>query len=777
MFDEKILIKALQSRNVNIAMWGAFRLIQDNPANIEDYFPYFLDSPFEDIQETVISKIAELNSEKYIPNLIKIFREEEGRLKFAAALTLSQFPNDFSKTLIEKWFIQVIHNSTSTSLEFEAAIYSFLKINQSKNFDVVLEKLSLVQDDSLKSSLMISDLLQYCETKDDFEKVLNRYFIIRDKHSDADLTQKLIDLFGKTELIEWLVQNVSKGYSISSIYMQCYSLLGFAPNQNDLNYWKSIDDSFAVDDKLQRFTLKDSNLLVSNIVNWIEQLTNIQTDSKQNHLNLKYILTGYLKNRSKLANTVPKILELDLFFLLSTPLIIVLNRCIERWVIQPGENLENIAKYYHSSLLLSTHREKILKLFFPNPPQWTAEQVQITPEASVPDLSANRNEILWQFNRSELLGYDISWHSIFPNPNYSENLAHGLFLIYYYNFNYYVQKQDLVAVDYALQMFNNYPKIDKDAVFHIVNKHFDYLSLHHSELLYQIIESLPDTRYIPKMFQKYKKEEYEIASRIGIICEIFDHEIPEAIKKDLDFVSNSENWSLNQRVRLSCKKCSNTYRYSIQEIFVDEAVVLKSVQIDESAIWIADHYQCKNCGASLPFILDNLQLEEISLQSRVERIIKTPVSSRNNRYRYKINLIDFPRYKGKMYNPDSFDQLISDFEQKRSMEENDLKALYIKQILLFRSMQDWEKCKRVLDKFEPPLDFRAEWLFLQGLSCYKLKNLAESRIHFSNIIKEFGEVTNEQADISFLEQARYFCKNLDSEKSKRKRFKVIGGGK
>ena len=102
MFDEKILIKALQSRNVNIAMWGAFRLIQDNPANIEDYFPYFLDSPFEDIQETVISKIAELNSEKYIPNLIKIFREEEGRLKFAAALTLSQFPNDFSKTLIEK---------------------------------------------------------------------------------------------------------------------------------------------------------------------------------------------------------------------------------------------------------------------------------------------------------------------------------------------------------------------------------------------------------------------------------------------------------------------------------------------------------------------------------------------------------------------------------------------------------------------------------------------------------------------------------------------------
>jgi len=130
-----------------------------------------------------------------------------------------------------------------------------------------------------------------------------------------------------------------------------------------------------------------------------------------------------------------------------------------------------------------------------------------------------------------------------------------------------------------------------------------------------------------------------------------------------------------------------------------------------------------------------------------------------------------------MYNPDSFDQLISEFEQEGTITESDLKALYIKQILLFRNMQSWENCKKVLDKFEPPLDFRAEWLFLQGLSCYKLKNLAESRIHFSSIIKEFGDVTNEQSESSFLEQARYFCKNLDSKKSKRKRFKVIGGGK
>jgi hypothetical protein len=777
MFDEKILINALQSQNVNIAMWGAFRLMQDNPANIEDFFPYLLESPFEDIQETVISKIAELNTEKYIPNLIKIFREEEGRLKFAAALTLSQFPNDFSKTLIEKWFLQTVHNSTSTSLEFEAAIYSFLKVNKQKHFDIVFNKLDLVQADSLKSSLMISDLLQYCETEDDFEKILDSYFIIRDNHSDADLTRKLIDIFGKVELIEWLIQNVSKGYSINSIYQQCYSLLGFAPNQNDLTYWKYINDSFFVDDKLQRFSLKDANLLVSNLVKWLEQLTEIQIDLEPNQLHLKYILLGYLRNQAKIALTIPKILELDLFFLLSIPLIIVLNQCIDRWVKLPAENLEHIARYYHSSLLLTTHREKILSLFFPNPPQWTAKQVQISSEAPVQKLPANRNDILWQFNRAELLGSDISWHSIFPNPNYSKNLAHGLFLIYYHNFDYYIQNQDLVAIDYALQMFNSYTYIDKDDVFRIISNHFDYLSLHHSELLYQIIESLPDTRYIALMFQKFKREEYEIASRIAVICEIFDEVIPETIKKDLEFVSNSDNWRLNQRIRLSCQKCNNTYRYSVQEIFVDEAAVLKSAQIDESAIWIMDLYQCKNCDAPLPFILDNLQLEEISVQSRVERIIKTPVSSQNNRYRYKINLIDFPRYNGKMYNPDSFNQLVLNFEKDSVSNEEVLKNLYIKQILLYRNMQDWEKCKQVLDKLKPPLDFRAEWLFLQGLSCFKLKNLAESRIHFSTIIREFENFKDEHSEPSFLEQARYFCKILDSEKSKRKRFKVIGGGK
>ena len=118
--------------------------------------------------------------------------------------------------------------------------------------------------------------------------------------------------------------------------------------------------------------------------------------------------------------------------------------------------------------------------------------------------------------------------------------------------------------------------------------------------------------------------------------------VMKQIKKDLEFVSNSDNWRLNQRIRLSCQKCNNTYRYSVQEIFVDEAAVLKSAQIDESAIWIMDLYQCKNCDAPLPFILDNLQLEEISVQSRVERIIKTPVSSQNNRYRYYTKLFHQP---------------------------------------------------------------------------------------------------------------------------------------
>lgn len=775
MFDEKILIRALRSQNVNIAMWGAFRLVLDNPAKIEEYFPYFLDSPFEDIQETAISKIAELNSEKYIPNLIKIFREEEGRLKFAAALTLSQFPNDFSKTLIRNWFFQTIHNSTSTSLEFEAAIYSFLKINKQKHFDIVLDKLNFVQTDSLKSSLMISDLLQYCETEAEFEKILDNYFIIRDKHSDADLTQKLIDIFSKTELIEWLIQNVSKGYSINSIYQQCYSLMGFAPNQNDLTYWKCISDSFFIDDSLQRFSVKDADLLVSNLLKWLEQLTEIQFDQDPKQLHLRYILLGYLRNHAKIGLAIPRIQELDLFFLLSIPLIIVLNQCIDKWVKLPVENLEHIARYYHSSLLLTDHREKIIGLFFPNPPQWTADQVKISPDTSVPELSANRNDILWQFNRAELLGSDISWHSIFPNPNYSSNLVQGLFLIYYHNFDYYIQKQDVVAIDYALQMFNSYTDVDKDDVFQIINHHFDYLSQHHSELLYQIIESIPDTRYIALMLQKYKQEEYEIASRIAIICEIFDELVPEVLKKDLEVVSNSDNWRLNQRIRLSCHKCNNTYRYSVQEIFVDESAVLKSAQIDKSAIWIKDHYQCKNCDAPLPFILDNLQLEEISVQSRVERIIKTPVRSQNNRYRYKINLIDFPRYKGKMYNPDSFNLLVLNIEKGSAIKTDDLNNLYIKQVLLYRNMQDWEQCKQVLDKLKPPLDFRAEWLFLQGLSCFKLKNLAESRIHFSTILKEFEGSEDDQTEASFLEQARYFCKILDSEKSKRKRFKVIGG--
>ena len=770
IFNLECLKKALLSKYEIIAVWGAYQILRLDNQVIRSCLGDFIYSPFIDIQDAGLSKIAEIRADEFIPEIIKIFRESEGQVKYSAALVLSKFPNDFSKSLIQRWYERLSNSDQSTQVEFDVSIYAYLKIDHQKNFQHVVKDLIQSQHDSIKSSVLFLNLMSFCESEAEFSTILDQYFILRDINSDAELTFQLVDHFGQMELKNWWGENLLRGYSISSIYEQCYILLGFTENLTDRQYWLELEEAFGESERTRPGIPKDHERFLSVLEKWVEHL--LQNTHHQSKL--RWVVHAFNRNRDHFPKTIPKIIELETLFLLTVPLLINLEDAVSRWLRKPAAYVEKIAHYYHSSLLIKEYREEILEMFFPILPDWRPEQLKIKHDYSPLSQEETKNEILWMFLRGELLGYDIPWPSIFPNSDYSKHLGQGLSRVFFYNFDYYVRKEDRVAIDYGLKLFQMYPT---KAVIQLIRENFGFLVQKHTETLYQTIEYNPDPVFIDLLLQKYEPGEFEVARLIFIICEIFEHPIPDTILKDLETLNPNDLQlsGIKKSVRLHCKICNNTFQYPVDTIYVDEGAILRMNRLSADSVWVPQTFKCKKCHSALPFILDESQLNEFSLQSRVDRILKTTPQIKGQQFGLKIVLIDFPRFEGVTYSPDYFNNLVHKFEQKDGVESETLQVLLMKQAKLYKTMHAWESCLKILLKIQETEENKEELTFLKGLAHYKLQHFIEARKHFDSVIKENQSHCSESSQK--VDQSKYFIKVMDSDTSKRARFKLIKGRK
>lgn len=770
VFGRDRLKRALTSDYEIIAVWGAYHILQLDNECIKTFLPDFLKSPFVDIQDAGISKVSEMEALEFLPEILKAFRESTGQVKYSAALVLSKFPNDFSKSLIQRWFEQVTVSDQSTRVEFDVAACAYIEIDRENNFKNVIRTLQQSQHDAIKSAVLFLNLLSFCETETDFLAILDQYFVLRDINSDAELTLQLVDHFGQMELKNWWSKNLSRGYSIGSIYEQCYILLGLTENLADRRYWMELEAAFGEYDRLRPGAPRDHERFIEVLENWTEHLLGgTKTPSK-----LGWVVHSFSRNRDYFPNTIPKILELETLFLLTVPLLITLERSVSTWLKNPTEHVESIANYYHSSLLIKEYREEILSMFFPEPPDWPTEKLKIQHDYSPVSSEDTRNEVLWSFLRGDLLGYDIPWPSIFPNPDYSANLAQGLARIYEVNFSYYVRKEDRVSIDYALQLFQIHPRA---RISQLIKENFGFLIQHHAETLYQTIEYLPDPGFVEPLLEKYEPGEFEIARLVFIICEIFELPTPENILEDLKNLDLSElqKSGIKKSVRLNCKSCNNTFQYPVDVIYVDEGSILRMNRLSADSVWVPQRFTCKKCASEVPFVLDESQLNEFSLQSRVDRILNITAQSRSHQFGLRIVLVDFPRFESMTYTPDAFDALIHEYEVNRAGNREKLQILWLKQARLCKAMQRWEDCLTAIHKIVQTPQNEEELNFTKGLANYKLEKFVEARRFFDWFVRKDAGKNESSQQNQYVEQARYFIRVMDSQSARRSRLKVITG--
>lgn len=770
IYKVDLLLKALHSKRENVAVWGAYHLLALDDDALEKILPDFLRSEFIDIQEAGVARITAGDMDGFTSDILKLFRESEGPLKYSAASALGIAPNDLTKRLLRQWFEYIVQGSQSTRLDLDNAAYALLKADPDY-FPKILEHLHTFQDEDIKSSILLYNLLSFSEEGENLNLIFDYYFLLRDLHSDVELTYRFLDYFEQIECINWLSDKISHGYSVQSIYEQCYSLLGETLKDEEKECLENLNRIFDKNRKISSLEPTEVDIFLNSVLTWVKSLAQrFPNDDKI--LYYQTLSESFCRNSSQFFRSIPKIIDFEYSVLLSLPLQILAEHNLDHWLSDPTSYLNNIANYYNSTLLTSSNREKILTLFFAEKATWSEEQVKIRTAESPLAKGDSKNEILWSFYRDQYLGFDVNWPIIFPNPSYSFKLPEGLSKIYLCNFDHYIKQKNQIAVDYALKLFQLYPV---KSITETIIRNFDYLVQNHSELLFQTLELLPDPDYIALLSGKYRKDEVEIAQLISFMCEIFDASLPPQVLIDLSSGEEGENLNWKKRVRLNCNVCSHTFQYPVEVIFINEKAIQQKLPLTNEMIWVPQEFSCKNCSSRIEFQLTQYQLEELSQQSVVDQLLKNAPSYKYTQLRQKIVPIEFPQLNQVVYTPDQFNQLVKRKEEDPTVDPQQLVIMYTKQARILKSMMRWESCLEILKKADPPRALKAEWQFLKGLCCFKLSFWNEARDYFNWLIKNITEP--EGVEGSYWEQARYFLSEMDSEKSRRLRFKIIEGKK
>ena len=771
IYSQELLIKTLHSKQEMVALWGAYQFLVLYPDQFSEVAEHFFNSEYTEIQEAGIAKINAEEARKYSAELAHFFRSGNSLLKGAAAICMAKFPNDISTTMLHKWFEDLKENRSYTHSDFEAASYALLLENPERNLPYLLSYLNTTQEDLIKSSILFKLLLQFCDSEVFITELVDQYFILRELYSDADLTYHMLFTLDQMESVEWLNQQLSLGFKVSSIYEESLALLEIQITQREKDILEELESSFPYDLDVSKAGQP------SEFITQIQELTeSVFFTPRKGMLGEKLLgyLTGFYKNQTYFNKTIPKIFDLEKSFILSIPLLIAIENQLENWLDAPEKYTHQLAQYYHSYLLRNQYREKILKLFFPAPIVWPKEKTLIHSKSVPVKESTSIHEILWLLYRGELLGVDLNWPSLFPNPDISIHLTECLIQIYRNNFAYFVKKNDKIAVDYALQLFQLMPG---EQNIQLIVEHFESLYQYHTAILYQTIEYQPHPDFLPLLTRHYHKEEYETAELILFISEIFQQDLPAEIQADMAKYRDLDHTGkgFKNRIRLQCESCQSVWQYPVNVIYVDEEVLNQSNKLKPDSIWVEETFNCRRCKAPLSPVLDEKQLDEIAKQSRMNLLLKLAPEPSKKRLGQGIIIFPFPQYRGKTYNPHNFIKLISELEKTGDTTKQELEEALFKLASLYEVFEAWSDVKSTLLKIDPEEQNMAGLKSRLGVAEYKLSNLPEARTHFSKLVtmEEQGQLQNH--DKLYLDLANFYLGIINSKDTLRSQLKVIKG--
>jgi tetratricopeptide (TPR) repeat protein len=750
------LMERVESELEPVRMWAAYHLLDRWPEACAQFIEPLWRSPTLEIRESAIQLIGRYGLESYAFPLLRVFLADPGALSVSAAQALGRLHYEPATRLLAQRFEAALGAPETNALAIEGLAESLLIHDGPANWPLIHGRLSICLGNHQIYSALFRLLCRHAGTDEQLRLLAQAYREPREAFHDAHLTQHLVSLVSRPELCRYLHARLNGGFPLNAVYLECLPVLGLEPDAETLELINGLAQCRNSRAGMERFFTLAYPLL--------ERLV----PEPEMAASFSAFLRGCQDWVPRWEESILKVREAETHLIFSVPLAAALLRAERDCLSRPDAEALRITRIYQSPLLSPDFMASVLELVAGHPGRAEAPAFgggEFRP-AAMGALRDEEKDALWKLFTHRLDELDYPFDQVLPQPWAlpMPGLMERLTQVLERRLPSYLSSGRAQTVDYCLEVFRRSrgrPPID------LLLNHFDALINRHYHACVELMNHLPDPRFLPGLVHHYRQGEQDLQQLIRFVCDVHGRPYPQAIAAADQPPAAALGPTLP---RLACAACGGTYPYDLPALFVDEERIEQRQIPQARDLWAPAPILCKKCGAGVALDPDERFLNELYAELVALRLFR--MTGEDGPALKAIHAISFPTLDGKTCNPAEFlPQVLSRLTQGVD-PARDL-ALLLELGRFHLEVGNLKDAKQVFQRvLAGPVRYPAALYYL-GVIAFQEKNLYEARVYFSRLTQSYVRADCEDTLDNPVDMAHHYLKLLDKREFKRSHFHLL----
>ncbi len=744
ILSQETLQHLLSSEQERVRLWATYQLLNEWRDEPDQFIGPMLDSPLPEVREVAIHLINRSGNDRYAFKLLGLFQRSTGRLRCACAEALVQLRYEAAHPPLLQWLQRLLLADELNLPELQCAARCWLQTGLPEAWDELEEFLQTHQSNHLKALTLFEVLCLEASTPPRLRRLLEQYQYFRKEFTDPQFSQYLLSLFDFRGLLEFIKMQFDAGAGIGTIYEV---VMGSIEPLSPRLPHPLVRDLDALGE--QPNPEKLLSLLQNAAQHWGAAPGELVQET----------LKGFADFiQPEWDQTIIRIQEAELLLLTALPLEALRGRILEA-VHPPEAHWETLQALSASSLIsVGQYAELIQQALASGAPPASL------PRPAHPRFSAKELLLLWAWGLPA--PQECNYPLLLPHPWELDlpALNESLVAVFCEALGDLIDAERHEEVDYALQLFQQAPS---EQVLTTLLKCFTPLLNQHYTLFFDLIERLPDARFIPKLLEHYREGEQGLAQLTFLLCTAHQHPCPDGI--DASCLTEAEEQPLS--VRITCIACRASYHYDLKVLYYDPEALEQRRPFQDEDLWTPDPLHCKNCATTLVLRTDSGFRTQLYTQLLTARLLK--LSEQEEQRLANIRPLRFPVWEQRRHNPESFLAYARRVLEHHFGTAEERGMLLYELGRLYLELRQWDTAQ---DFLRQSLQFPGHppaTLFHLGAIAFQQKNLYEARLHFSQLVETTSEEDFRFEEENLHQLAQHYLEILDRPDIKRSGFRLI----
>lgn len=747
------LMERLAEGDDQVKMWAAYQLLDRWQGDAERFIELMWNSSLPEIQESAVHLVSMHRFHQQAFPLLRVFQSSVGSLRMAAGEALGTLHYEPAVKPLQEWFNSVFMAPEANLQELESAAKSLLRLDNWRYWEEFYLRLEGCRQSHSIYSVLFGTLARHTEAEEQVERIAKAYGKARELFNDFHLSQYLVGVFGRPNLNRYLQSRLNAGYSLPAIYQEAMQILGIDSETPEIG---GILEGMAA--------CGNSRAGLEAFLPLAGQLIDLVAPDLPESATAKAFLRGSADWVKHWDEAVLKVREVEHPLLVSLPistmLYLVESECRE----DPVGQAHRIAGIYQSPLLSPPFMGEVLNILSSQESGPMVARLGGGPLSGW--LRDEEKDALWKLLTHQLDNLDYPFEQILPQPWEFENqvVMARLVELLKRRFPQYLAGGRGQAVDYCLEVFRRHGSAE---LLDLLLEHFDDLIGHHYYGFTELINHLPDQRFLTPLMRYFREDEFELGRLIRFISDVHGIPYPQALRGTPEKQSAGK---LHATVRLRCPSCHFSYQYVLGGLYVDEER-LEQRQIPAARdIWTPDPFICKQCGEEVPLEPEQQYLNDLYSELLASRLFH--VTNKEESQLNHIHLIPFPTMEGKSCHPARFLKEVEG-ALARCKEPGEQAPLLMELGRFNLEIGELARAKQAFQSVQAGPVSQPLAIYYLGVIAFQEKNPYDARVHFSRFVAACGRDEFEGELDNPVDMAQHYMKLLEKREFKRSHFRLI----